>query len=497
MCLVAAEREAARVIVENLQRSGLYSGWKFEMCFDAEDLERWGHENIDVLVLSRFLPGAEPVELLRRLRLLFPGTHIVLLAGTESEKQRAYIKAARELGYRSIVTGKLPGDRPYTIFEALKGPMEDPSLLEEPVPVLEEEEEEGIPEREEAPEGEKVPGKEESSLGNPVNPVGTDSVASIKAAAEKMLEASPEELKEKLLEILAMLNAGGSFRRMEQVAESRSRKGVLVLSAANKGGVGKTTVAVTLGIALSRAGVPTVLVDYDFGGPDIANFFGIKNVPGIEVLAGKPVRKNAIRDIIVSRDGLDILPGPMDKTIPPFKPGQVLEITEALLEMYPVVIGDTPPELSEFSKKPWLGEIFSRADYVLAVVDQSVFSEKDTMKYAPLLLAMGVTPEKIGIVLNKYSPKLHSPRTVEKYFCAGFRKEVKVLPRIVAIIPEDWDMHVLKGYKGEAVGLDDPRSQWHRLAEKIAGMAGYGYRKDFGDKKGTLKGLFGKLRKIR
>lgn len=489
LCVVAAERESAQGIIKNLQKSGLYEGWEFAACGDTGELERWSREAVDVLVLSRFLPGEDPFRLLGRLRVMFPTTHIVLLAGSPSEQQRAYIKAAQKAGLYNIVTGKLPGDRPYTIFVALQHPKEPGDGFLDDIFL------DGEPCGEEETPAEKESPTEEEPAG---------SQKDVKLALKEIVRESikrddAEVIKDKLQEIINMLSGGSGAGKISTglapiwEPPAYRNKGILVLSAANKGGVGKTTVAVTLGVALARAGVPTALVDYDLGAPDVANLLGITDVPGIEVLAGRPVKQSILKDLLVQKENLDILPGPMNKTLPNFKPGQLLEIADALTEMYPVVVGDTPPE---YWTKPWLAELFSRADYVLAVVDQSVLSERDTKSYAPYLLSMGVTPEKIGIVLNRYSPKLHNPRTVEKVFCSGFKKEVKNLPKVVAVIPEDWNTHVLKGYRGEVAGLEDVHSQWHRLAEKIAGMAGYGYRQENKKEKKTLKDLLFKKKSL-
>ncbi|MGB9793381.1 MAG: P-loop NTPase [Thermacetogeniaceae bacterium] len=475
LCLIAAERESAERIKYELERSGFYPGWNFMICDSYQELEKWAYRDVDVLVVSRFLPGADPIDVLKNLRAMFSGAHIVLLAGTAGERQAAYIRAAHKHGFYNIVTGKLPGDRPYTIFTALKvsrEPEGDGFLLDC-----------GGEEDEERDEWEEDAARDEPDAGS--NP------GDVKAALEDILsrEISGGEItaiKSKLQEIIAMLDAEPAISLSPS---GRRQRGVVVYSVANKGGVGKTTVAITLAMALSRAGVPTVLADFDFGGPDVTNFFGIKDVPGIEALAGRPVRRNLIEDLIVQKNGVYILPGPTNKTMPNFKRGQLLEIVNVLAEMFPVVIGDTP---AEYWTKPWLAELFARADRVLAVVDQSVFSENDTRKYAPYLLSMGVTPEKISIVLNRYSPKLHNPKKVEKAFCAGFKKEVKNLPRIVAVIPEDWNAHVLKGYKGEVAGLDE--GQWHRLAEEIARMAGYEYRRKE-ERKSPWETLFSVLKK--
>ncbi|KUK11518.1 MAG: Chromosome partitioning ATPase-like protein [Clostridia bacterium 41_269] len=489
-CLLAVEEGVVEFLKHQLEKSGLYGGWEFVCCSAWEEVEERRNVPVDVVVLSRFLPGAKPEEALKKTAAFFAGSHIVLLAGEENERQKQYIKIANDMGLYNIVTGRLPGERPYTIFTALKNQkMIDPDgriIIE---PIFEEIEEEARDEH-------RIPAAvslEASSLKDEHNKNEEEERSKkVKRAVSEILgndqgEISTEEIKDRLQEIITMLDREGSRKAVEVEGRRRSR-GVLVCTAANKGGAGKTTVAITLAVALSRAGIPTLLADFDLGGPDIASFFGIKDVPGMEHLVGKPVRPNFIRDIIIQKGDLHILPGPMNRTIPNFSRSQFAELIETLKQMYPVVVGDTP---AEFWTKPWLFDLFSRADRVLAVVDQSVFSEEDTRRYAPYLLSMGVTPERISIVLNRFSPKLKNVKKIEKSFSAGFKKDVKQLPKTVAVIPEDWDRHALGGYKGE-VNLED--GQWHRLAGEIAEMAGYSYEAQ-AEENGRALGFLGKILK--
>ncbi|WP_449241481.1 nucleotide-binding protein [Desulfoscipio gibsoniae] len=277
-------------------------------------------------------------------------------------------------------------------------------------------------------------------------------------------------------------------------------KGLLCLATSNKGGVGKTTVMISLAEAIARAEVPTCVVDFDFGAPDLATFFKINKGPGIEYLAGKVPRPGYADDVIRKvRDNLYVLPGPMNATFPQFEPGQLKYLLDVLLAKYAVVIGDTSPE---FWTKSWCGELFEIADLVYAIVDQSIFSEQETAIYAPRLIGMGVAPEKIRLVLNKFSPRLHNAKIVEEHFCSKIKKHVptKLLPRVAATIPEDWDAHAIGGYKGQTVGLDDAYSQWHKLAAEVAQMAGFSYDdvipgKKHKKKEDVFQKLFGKLKK--
>jgi len=501
-CLIAAEGGAAEVIRRNLEGSGLYPGWVFETCSGVDEmLSRARAGDVDVLVVSAYLQPANPAGFLKDIILAFGGSQVVLLAGEACERQRAFVRAAQEMGFTNIVTGKLPGDRPNTIFAALRRAEAELSAGES-VPVSEKKARRtgtvpGAAVSSEAGERRKQPasGLPEAAVFRGTDhehemekePAVEDSTAI--ALREAVNAGSAEEIRDRLREILAMLEGGGGLENRAVERTGPPGKGVLVITAANKGGVGKTTVAVTLSVALSRSGIPTCLIDYDLESPNVARWLGIKDVEGIEAVAGKPVRPNLLREYICERHGLDVLPGPMTPAMPRFAKGQLVEIVETLRGMYPVVVCDTPPG---YWTKPWLSDVFALADCVLAVVDQSVLSEYDTVAYAPYLISMGVTPEKIGIVLNRFSPKLHSPRKVEKMFCSGFKKGLKNLPRVRAVIPNDWDAHVLSGYKGDVAGLDDVHSQWHRLAAEIAGLAGYEYRQE---KKEKAKRRFSLLRR--
>lgn len=513
-CVIAAEKESADLIKQNLIKTGLYPDWEFQTCTSAKDLYVFAPNRPDVVVVSRFLPGEDTRVLLQRLPLLFPASHIVLLAGNLDEKGKAFVRAAKEMGLNNIVTGKLPGDRPYTILAALKYAREDDGLSalvsDEAEVVAPVEEREGY-----APEPPEPALLKEAAYREP--PRYYQPQPARPQAFSPVEERETRREADYLDELLGRytvppVSDGGSRpdpvheRPVVQAFSAKpaacndavyprsGRRGVFVLTAANKGGVGKTTVAVTLSVALARAGIPVVLWDLDFGAPDVASFFDISGVAGIEAMAKGSFRPEMAEGLLVkAEENLYVLPGPMDRTVPAFEPGEIAAVAWHLLSRFPVLFADTPPE---FWTKPWLEEVFPLADRVLAVVDQSKLSEQETAAYAPCLLAMGVTPEKISIVLNRFSPKLHNVKVVEKHFCSGFKKDVpvKLLPKVAAVIPEEWEAYVQRGYKGEVVGLEDAYSQWHALAGEIAAAAGYTYRKPEGEKKAFFR-FFGRKKK--
>lgn len=242
---------------------------------------------------------------------------------------------------------------------------------------------------------------------------------------------------------------------------------LVVASYANKGGVGKTSSAINLALSLAAKRVKTVLVDMDFGAPDIAGFFDNKPTGGLECLKNMDVDDLLIR----VKDNLWIIPG---MTGPYQRELDGLVLTRAvqkLKTMFQVVVIDTPPAPWE---KASLHSVFAMCDQVYAVVDQSKFSTQETAKYAVTLLAMGVDPSKIRIVLNRYNPKLVGIKHVEKAFVAGF-KDKRNMPKVAVCVPERWEEHVrdaleywdketdfvirkLEGRGKEST--DKPRFQW-------------------------------------
>jgi ATP-binding protein involved in chromosome partitioning len=108
---------------------------------------------------------------------------------------------------------------------------------------------------------------------------------------------------------------------MSQLFEKIPMEGVksIVVIASGKGGVGKSTVAANLAIAMARNGYKTALVDADIYGPSIPRMFGIEDAkPDIAVLGDKqmmfPVEKLGVKimsiGFFIERDQALIWRGP-------------------------------------------------------------------------------------------------------------------------------------------------------------------------------------------
>lgn len=231
---------------------------------------------------------------------------------------------------------------------------------------------------------------------------------------------------------------------------------LLLLTHANKGGVGKTSSAISLAVTIADLGISTAICDCDFAGPDVGSFFGIK--PTSNWLETNPVLTKASENLMV-------LPGPKNIDIPSIKGYQVVNVVQNLKEKYQVIVCDTCPAPWE---KAYMHGLFANADLVYSVVDQSLFSIDETAKYAPSLLAMGVTPEKIRIIVNRYNAKLTSIKQIDKAFCSGFRKEIRTLPKIAGVIPEGWEEQVNASFKGKVLHQDE----WKKTCQEIVQLLG-------------------------
>ncbi|MEG6617499.1 ParA family protein [Peptococcaceae bacterium 1198_IL3148] len=519
-CLLAVESEIAENLKNNLKRMEKFKSWDFEVCDHAEYLAHFSFKRPDVVVVSRYLPGEKPSVLLENMQMIFPTSRIVLLVGRVSETAKVYIKLANKYGLNNIVTGVLPGDRPYILPAALMYDIEEitgekhigtestghdvsESINTAPQKTVSNDYADEIDCS--ANYGQHLISdlvNEKAKVEYPVREYVTEDPLeqhmpphNVVQKPENVVEFKEAKVTEENEEVTTTEDIISQYMDTFEVDERR--KGVRVITTSNKGGVGKTTVAITTSIALAKSGVKTCLTDFDFEGPNVATFFGVDDVPGIEVLAENRLSPTLIDDLLIEvKENLYIIPGVMNKTSPYFETGKLDSILDYLANKFSVVLVDTPPE---FWSRKALTEVFKGADLVLSVVDQSKFSEDETKKYAPKLLLFGVAPNKIRIVLNKYSRKLHNAKIVEKHFNHSFKKDIdpKMLPRVVATIPNDWDAHVGKGYKGEVVGLDQTLSQWHKLAAEIAHLAGYKYagNKTEKKKKSLFGGLFGKLKK--
>ncbi|WP_247379181.1 MinD/ParA family ATP-binding protein [Halorientalis brevis] len=116
--------------------------------------------------------------------------------------------------------------------------------------------------------------------------------------------------------------------------------GTVYAVAGGKGGVGKTTTAINLGVVLKQAGQDVVVVDADLAMANVGQQLGIDHEPGIhEVLAGDATVRDAV---VTGPAGLRVITG--DRALDSFaaaEPTELDGVLDLLAVAYDVVLVDT------------------------------------------------------------------------------------------------------------------------------------------------------------
>ncbi|MDO4586442.1 MAG: ParA family protein [Planctomycetia bacterium] len=213
--------------------------------------------------------------------------------------------------------------------------------------------------------------------------------------------------------------------------------GRILCIANQKGGVGKTTTAISLSAGLARAGGVTLLIDLD---PqcNATSGIGLEPTQHHPLVSGQPIQENVLETYI---SGLKILPGcrcfadieAMNRSDAQKMIRMTQQLTQELCG-YDYVIIDCPPSLGQMTKTAlaWSNEIIMPIQceyFAMEGLVQMIEVIREIMEQRQGMLQFG------GIVLTMYDPTLELTHEVDKEVRDFFGEIVfkTVIPRDVAI----------------------------------------------------------------
>jgi pilus assembly protein CpaE len=193
----------------------------------------------------------------------------------------------------------------------------------------------------------------------------------------------------------------GSSPRTPAVADRRGSPGRLVAVFSTKGGVGKSTVAINVAVAMARRTQERVaLVDGDLQFGDVAVLLGIP--PQHTVLDAAATAQVAdvemVRGLLARHDsGLLVLPAPTEPVLgAQMPPEEMVNLCTALQTLCGYVIVDLPTQFDEY-----VLAVVDAADEVLLIGSMDIPSIKNLKIGIQALDLAAIAGSKLRLVLNR------------------------------------------------------------------------------------------------
>jgi pilus assembly protein CpaE len=209
--------------------------------------------------------------------------------------------------------------------------------------------------------------------------------------------------------------------------------GKIVAVYSPKGGVGTTTVATNLAVAMHSSETPVIIVDANLQFGDVVVFLNERGRTSVVDLAplADQLDPELVREVVIHHEpsGIDILSAPPHPEDAERVSGtQFVKVLQFLARLYTYVIVDTNSGLSDVTL-----DTLDASDLLVMISSQDIPAIINTRMMLTLLINLGINKQKIVLVMNRFDKQLAI--TPEK---VGHNLGHKV----AAVLPEDREVVV-------------------------------------------------------
>jgi len=214
----------------------------------------------------------------------------------------------------------------------------------------------------------------------------------------------------------------------ETLTSGSAPRGKVITVYAPKGGIGCTTVAVSLAAALSADDTPTVVVDAKLQFGDVALFLNQHGKHSILDLAPRAdaLDQEIVNQVLLKHEstGLRILAAPVrPEDAEQLNAEQLVHIIDFLRYSHDYIVVDTASALDEFTLAA-----LEHSDVIVLLVAQDLMSIKDAALFLELLHKMEWPLERVMLAMTRYDKRINvSPERVADHLKMS----------VTAVIPED------------------------------------------------------------